>query len=438
MWEHLAKHGPTIRQNQLWLAYLRIDLGCLGIKLVRDPSITFLPRFRNILPESINERLGSSHSEMSETKFLREITDIIGREPGWQEEHISLRLLGNVACQPNTDLGTLGQFFDAHDRIHGNNTKKILQGPPTLRLPSPAFEDSTGVLAPYFVHTEKENRKRKSSQSSRPMTPDLGSLKRSRTQISAPVPLRSEFGDLPGFSKVPFLFASVSIATNGAVTIAWPNLDDEICAPPFASSKMLHLIKAKPRWFTRCLYLILQNPGLIVRVGIKVTEFKLGAELIPNGSGPSIASGFSMEQYEAAQLDGSAQGYVIWLFEPRCSSPVKHWSGTNEYPAWHQNKLGSTLNAFAHYVYLFSQESTVPADLQTARVVNENGEGVQVLFDIMTRTLNGLSGVGDHGKSGITGFLKKHECGNRCYNLRLSCDGFDCDEPSHEASENEA
>ncbi|KAJ7797992.1 hypothetical protein B0H14DRAFT_2618364 [Mycena olivaceomarginata] len=384
-------------------------------------------------------------------------------------EHISLRLLGNVACQPNTDLGTLGRFFDAHDRIHGNNTKKILQGPPTLRLPSPVvylegfisvkdFEDSTGVLAPYFVHTEKENRKRKSSQSSRPMTPDLGSLKRSRTQISVPVPLRSEFGDLPGFSKVPFLFASVSIATNGAVTIAWPNLDDEICAPSICllqdaafdqgKTKMVHkVIHDGLPWVAKRFFNIGTGEGLveiqdnydqITKEGIKVTEFKLGVELISNGSGPSIASGFSMEQYEAAQLDGSAQGYVIWLFETRRSSPVKHWGGTNEYPAWYQNKLGSILNAFAHYVYLFSQESTVPADLQTATVVNENGEGVQVLFEIMTHTLNGLSGVGDHGKSGITCFLKKHECGNRCHNLRLSCDGFDCDEPSHEASENEA
>ncbi|KAJ7892497.1 hypothetical protein B0H14DRAFT_3126074 [Mycena olivaceomarginata] len=349
---------------------------------------------------------------MSETKFLREITDIIGREPGWQEEHIPLRLLGNVACQPNTDLGTLGQFFDAHDRIRGNNTKKILQGPPTLRLPSPAvylegfisvkdFEDSTGVLAPYFVHTEKENRKRKSSQSSRPMTPDLGSLKRSRTQISAPVPLRSEFGDLPEFSKVPFLFASVSIATNGAVTIAWPNLDDEICAPSICllqdaafdqgKTKKVHkVIHDGLPWVAKRFFNIGTGEGLveiqdnydqITKEGIKVTEFKLGVELIPNGSGPSIASEFSMEQYEAAQLDGSAQA---------------------------------------------------------ATVVNENGGGVQVLFDIMTHTLNGLSGVGDHGKSGITGFLKKHECGNRCHNLRLSCDGFDCDEPSHEASENEA
>ncbi|KAJ7859091.1 hypothetical protein B0H14DRAFT_2577458 [Mycena olivaceomarginata] len=256
-------------------------------------------------------------------------------------EHISLRLLGNVACQPNTDLGTLGQFFDAHDRIHGNNTNKILQGPPTLGLPSPAvylegfisvkdFEDSTGVLAPYFVHTEKENHKRKSSQSSRPMTPDLGSLKRSRTQISVPVPLRSEFGGLPGFSKVPFLFASVSIATNSAVTIAWPNLHDEICAPSICllqdtafdqgKTKMVHkVIHDGLPWVAKRFFNIGTGEGLveiqdnydqITKEGIKVTEFKLGVDLIPNGSGPSIASGFSMEQYEAAQLDGSAQGWT--------------------------------------------------------------------------------------------------------------------------------
>jgi hypothetical protein len=36
-------------------------------------------------------------------------------------------------------LGTLGHFFDTHDRVHGNHPKKILQGPTTLKLPSPAI-----------------------------------------------------------------------------------------------------------------------------------------------------------------------------------------------------------------------------------------------------------------------------------------------------------
>ncbi|KAJ7779278.1 kinase-like domain-containing protein, partial [Mycena olivaceomarginata] len=108
------------------------------------------------------------------------------------------------------------------------------------------------------------------------------------------------------------------------------------------------------------------------------------------------------------------------------SSRIKHWSGTNEYPPWHQNKLGSTLNAFVHYVYLFSQESTVLADLQTATAVNENGQGIEVLFDMMTHTINRSSGVGDHEKTGIKTFLEKHECVNRCTHLRLSCEGFAC------------
>ncbi|KAJ7758933.1 kinase-like domain-containing protein, partial [Mycena maculata] len=159
------------------------------------------------------------------------------------------------------------------------------------------------------------------------------------------------------------------------------------------------------------------------RQGIQVTDFKLGIEVVEDISGPSVASGFSLEQYEAA-FDPSI---IVWLFKPRRSSKVKRWSGTNEYPAWEQNKLGNTLNAFSHYVYLFSQESTVLADLQMATAVDENGEGIEVLFVVMTHTLNGASGVGDHGKTGIETFLDKHECVNRCNYLRLSRDGFSSD-----------
>lgn len=102
---------------------------------------------------------------------------------------------------------------------------------------------------------------------------------------------------------------------------------------------------------------------------IEVTEFKLAVEVIRDGFGPSTASGFSLEQYTAASdavSDSNANpGIVVWLFEPRRTSKVKHWSGTNEYPSWDQNKLGSTLNAFGHYAYLFSLESTILCDLQS-------------------------------------------------------------------------
>ncbi|KAJ7145061.1 kinase-like domain-containing protein [Mycena crocata] len=418
-------------------------------------------------------------------------------------EHVSLRLFGNVSIQPHSDIGTLGQFFDTHDRVHGNHPKKILQGPSTLRLPAPAiylegfiavtdFENSTGTPAPYFVHTEKENRKRKASQTAlNPHTSEFNGPKRTRSRPSAPVPLRSAFGDLPGFSKLEFVFASVSIAPDGTVTVDWPTLDKLeqstvskclVQDKPFdqGKTKVVHKIildglpwvakrffnigtgenqvdiqenrdqlameaarLARTRYFVNNFLAEAKKQDVDVEHGIRVTDFKLAVEVVPS-SGPSVASGFSLDQYDAAQLPtdtppstdtpaGSESnsgltrgpGIVVWLFEPRRSSKVQHWSGTNEYPSWERNKLGSTLNAFTHYAYIVSHESTVFCDLQTQTVVDENGEGIEVLFDVMTHTLD--AGVGDHGKPGIETFLKKHACVNRCLNLRLSRDGFELD-----------
>ncbi|KAJ7854710.1 hypothetical protein B0H14DRAFT_2579723 [Mycena olivaceomarginata] len=109
--------------------------------------------------------------------------------------------------------------------------------------------------------------------------------------------------------------------------------------------------------------------------------------------GPSIASGFSLEQCTAIHEEDQSsiqEGIVVWLVEPRRNS----------------------------------KESTVLADIQSATAIKAHGEGIEVLFDMMAHTLDGSSGVGDHGKSGIETFLQKHECGNRCRYLRLSCDGF--------------
>jgi hypothetical protein len=47
--------------------------------------------------------------------------------------------------------------------------------------------------------------------------------------------------------------------------------------------------------------------------------------------------------------------------------------------------------------------------------------GLKLHFSSNSRS---SSGVGDHGQTGIETFLKKHECVNRCANLRLSCQGF--------------
>ncbi|KAJ7488724.1 hypothetical protein B0H11DRAFT_1912874 [Mycena galericulata] len=70
-------------------------------------------------------------------------------------------------------------------------------------------------------------------------------------------------------------------------------------------------------------------------------------------------------------------------------------------------------------------------EITSATTIDKNGEAVQVLFDVMTHTLDGSGGVGDHGKTGIKTFLEKHDCGNRCNRLGLSRDGFESGSEPH-------
>ncbi|KAJ7865727.1 hypothetical protein B0H14DRAFT_2573714 [Mycena olivaceomarginata] len=88
-------------------------------------------------------------------------------------------------------------------------------------------------------------------------------------------------------------------------------------------------------------------------------------------------------------------------------------------------KEASRLNRAVYFLKRFIAEAKRQGvDIeQAATAINENGDGIQVLFDVMTHTLGKSSWVGDHGKTGIDIFLKKHECGNRCSHLHLNCEG---------------
>ncbi|KAJ3779790.1 hypothetical protein GGU10DRAFT_337719, partial [Lentinula aff. detonsa] len=57
-------------------------------------------------------------------------------------------------------------------------------------------------------------------------------------------------------------------------------------------------------------------------------------------------------------------------------------------------------------------------DVPASKVGSENG-GTNILFDPMSHTLGGNSGVGDHGNTGIQQFLRSHHCEKRCRELSL-------------------
>ncbi|KAF9470206.1 hypothetical protein BDN70DRAFT_939932 [Pholiota conissans] len=59
-----------------------------------------------------------------------------------------------------------------------------------------------------------------------------------------------------------------------------------------------------------------------------------------------------------------------------------------------------------------------------------------VLFDIMTHSKDGNTGIGDFGQDGIKSFLQDHTCGKICQGLGLHEKQLEKDEGSDD-SENE-
>ncbi|KAJ7785412.1 hypothetical protein B0H14DRAFT_2630575 [Mycena olivaceomarginata] len=87
---------------------------------------------------------------------------------------------------------------------------------------------------------------------------------------------------------------------------------------------------------------------------------------------------------------------ITWLLEPeRGNVQFRKYSGTLEHPRY-SDKQGATINAFQHFVYINSDKSLVLADIQASESHNSAGKA-SVLFDLMSHTVTGNNGGGDHG-----------------------------------------
>ncbi|KAJ6502090.1 kinase-like domain-containing protein, partial [Mycena sanguinolenta] len=126
---------------------------------------------------------------------------------------------------------------------------------------------------------------------------------------------------------------------------------------------------------------------------------------------PSPASG--IKDYETHTCLISS---VTWLLElERGNIEFRKYSGTLEHPRY-TDKQGATINAFQHFTYLESKKTLVLADIQSSESHNPSTK-TSVLFDLMSHTVPGNSGAGDHGDEGIQTFVKQHQCGQRCGQL---------------------
>ncbi|KAJ7025816.1 kinase-like domain-containing protein [Mycena alexandri] len=126
---------------------------------------------------------------------------------------------------------------------------------------------------------------------------------------------------------------------------------------------------------------------------------------------PSAASGLEVFDEEA--------GGITWLVESKRASVVISFTSTLDHKArGSENIQSETVHAFAHYIFGYSDGELVFADLQGTPTPVRGNDGL-VLFDPMTHTIAGGSGLGDFGIDGIETFINTHECNRLCTELQL-------------------
>ncbi|KAK7016120.1 kinase-like protein [Favolaschia claudopus] len=163
--------------------------------------------------------------------------------------------------------------------------------------------------------------------------------------------------------------------------------------------------------------------------GFDVTDFLIareGVASLAESFVPSPASGITSTDYSSLTpaekdeltTDSNTISSITWLLErERGDVQLRKYSGTLDHPKY-SDKQGATINAFQHFVYLYSKKTLVLADIQASESHSRLSQNA-VLFDLMSHTANRESGAGDHGDLGIKTFVNQHECVQKCVALNL-------------------
>ncbi|KAJ6544934.1 kinase-like domain-containing protein [Mycena sp. CBHHK59/15] len=159
-------------------------------------------------------------------------------------------------------------------------------------------------------------------------------------------------------------------------------------------------------WFLKAFFKHANNLNILVDSDMAFAEAFLAEEI----KSPSPASGVK-------EIDTDSPG-LTWLVESKRSSFVEHFTFTLSHKLHKKDLRSATIHAFTHFSWGHSNRSLVFADIQGTPALVGHKDGM-VLFDPMTHTKTGASGIGDFGLEGIQSFIRDHTCGDVCLRLRL-------------------
>ncbi|KAJ6473885.1 kinase-like domain-containing protein, partial [Mycena sanguinolenta] len=159
-------------------------------------------------------------------------------------------------------------------------------------------------------------------------------------------------------------------------------------------------------WFLKAFLKHAEDLNVAVDTKLAFAEAFLAEEL----KFPSPASGIK-------EIGPESPG-MTWLVEPRRSSIVEHFTYMLSHKLHKKDSRSATVHAFAHFVWGHSNRTLIFADLQGTPALVGHKDGM-ILFDPMSHTKTGDSGIGDFGIQGIKSFFRDHICGDICLRLHL-------------------
>ncbi|KAM5544838.1 hypothetical protein V8D89_001736 [Ganoderma adspersum] len=316
---------------------------------------------------------------------------------------VSIRLLGNILPEGNTESETLSNFYDRHHSAQHRNGyfDKVPQELKHIKTPlinvvlfidvaaHPSntnhlwqWEDHTGMPSP--TRTEKELLQWTKAQEKK----HPGSLL-----------VNSAANHSASFRVNLHPLAKLRVNNAGQFCLLWKDSEDSenMCEVTLADTFFTHratkcVYKVKltidgsaqnclakrffqigqgedhGTYFLKKFYETASQRGVEVFERFEFSHCTLAREVIDSensASRPSPASGVLSDQWSNASFSDQDAG-VVWLVEPEHWAVVEHWSGTMEHPN-HHDKWGATLVAFVHFAYVYSPRTKIFADLQSIK-----------------------------------------------------------------------
>ncbi|KAI1791093.1 kinase-like domain-containing protein [Ganoderma leucocontextum] len=348
-------------------------------------------------------------------------------------DDVTLRWNGNHVPERNSEHGTVADFYDIHHSLTHRDiffgkvpgAMKHMKGQwmrLELFIDVEAFEQRTGVSAP--DEAKSANARKRAAPSQISNNAETGEITISWDENAGAVvtPARiADTVDSMGKTKKVFL----AELDSGKPFVAKRFFEIGHGSERVSCKENTDLLQLEAqrlvlgKYFFDLFYERARGLDAEVCDDFAFTSCYLAREIVgPNG--PSKASGISQESW-ASLTEKDPDSTIIWLLEPRRSKSVTRWSGTLAHSK-RADKRHSTMGAFVHFAYDWSQQTVVFADLQSSagKLPGPHMQYGNILFDVMTHTPEGESGVGDHSIDGILSFLKGHSCHKACEDLQLA------------------